>query len=73
LVEVEGSQYLVEVEVSQYLIGVEGSQYLIEVKRGQYLAKLYDFLAYNRDFSHEIPQTFSRLPVLGAIFLRRPS
>ena len=28
------------------------------------------FLAYNRDFSHEIPQIFSRLPPLGAIFLR---
>jgi hypothetical protein len=28
------------------------------------------FLAQDRDFSHEIPQTFSRLPPLGAIFLR---
>jgi hypothetical protein len=31
--------------------------------------KKYDFLAQNRDFSHEIPQKFSRLPPLCAIFL----
>jgi hypothetical protein len=31
--------------------------------------KKYDFLALNRDFSHEIPQQFSRLPPLGVIFL----
>jgi hypothetical protein len=34
--------------------------------------KKYDFLAYNRDFSHEILQKFSRLPPLGAIFLSAP-
>jgi hypothetical protein len=34
--------------------------------------KKYDFLAYNHDFSHEIPQKFSRLPPLGAIFLSAP-
>ena len=33
------------------------------------IGKKYDFLAQNRDFSHEIPQIFSRLPPLGAIFL----
>ena len=32
--------------------------------------KKYDFLAYNRDFSHEIPQQFSPLPPLGAIFFK---
>ena len=32
----------------------------------------YDFLAYNRDFSHEIPQKCSRLPRLGAIFSGAP-
>ena len=31
-----------------------------------------DFLAYNRDFSHEIPPKFSRLPPLGTIFLSAP-
>ena len=30
------------------------------------------FLAYNRDFSHEIPQKISRLPPLGVIFLNAP-
>jgi hypothetical protein len=30
------------------------------------------FLAYNRDFSHKIPRKFSRLPPLGAIFVRTP-
>ena len=30
------------------------------------------FFAQNRDFSHEIPQKFSRLPPLGAIFLTAP-
>jgi hypothetical protein len=34
--------------------------------------KKYDFLAQNRDFSHEIPQQFSRLPPLGTIFLSAP-
>ena len=34
--------------------------------------KKSDFLAYNRDFSHEIPQKCSRLPPLGAIFLSAP-
>ena len=34
--------------------------------------KKYDFLAYNRDFSHEIPQQFLRLPPLSAIFLSAP-
>jgi hypothetical protein len=34
--------------------------------------KKYDFLALNRDFSHEIPQRFSRLPPLSAIFLSAP-
>ena len=34
--------------------------------------KKYDFLAYNRDFSHEIPKKISRLPPLGAIFLSAP-
>jgi hypothetical protein len=34
--------------------------------------KKYDFLAQNRDFSHEIPQKFSRLPPLCAIFLSAP-
>jgi hypothetical protein len=29
--------------------------------------KKYDFFAQNRDFSHEIPQKFSRLPPLGAL------
>jgi hypothetical protein len=32
------------------------------------IGKKYDFLAWNRDFSHEIPQTFSRLPPLPQIF-----
>jgi hypothetical protein len=32
----------------------------------------YDFLAQNRDFSHEIPNKISRLPSLGAIFLSAP-
>jgi hypothetical protein len=36
------------------------------------IGKKYDFLAQNRDFSHEIPQQFSRLPPLGAIFLSAP-
>ena len=31
--------------------------------------KKYDFLWQNRDFSHEIPQKFSRLPPLSAIDL----
>jgi hypothetical protein len=30
------------------------------------------FFGINRDFSHEIPQTFSRLHPLGAIFLSAP-
>jgi hypothetical protein len=30
--------------------------------------KKYDFLASNRDFSHEKSQKFSRLPPLGTIF-----
>jgi hypothetical protein len=34
--------------------------------------KKYDLLAQNRDFSHEKPQKFSRLPPLGAIFLSAP-
>jgi hypothetical protein len=34
--------------------------------------KKLDFLVYNRDFSHGIPQKFSRLPPLGAIFLSAP-
>ena len=34
--------------------------------------KRYDFLASNRDFSHEIHQKFSRLPPLEAIFLSAP-
>ena len=36
------------------------------------IGKKYDFLAYNRDFSHEIPQKCSRLPPLGTIFLSVP-
>jgi hypothetical protein len=32
----------------------------------------YDFLAYNRDLSHEIPQKRSHLPPLGAICLSEP-
>jgi hypothetical protein len=32
----------------------------------------YDFFGVNGDFSHEIPQKFSRLPSLGAIFLSAP-
>ena len=36
------------------------------------IGKKYDFLAWNRNFSHEIPQNFSRLPPLGAIFLSAP-
>ena len=31
--------------------------------------KKYDFFAWNRDFSHEIPQKCSHQPPLGAIFL----
>ena len=36
------------------------------------IGKKYDFFASNRDFSHEIPQQFSHLPPLGAIFLNAP-
>jgi hypothetical protein len=36
------------------------------------IGKKYDFLAQNRDVSHEIPQKFSRLLPLGAIFLSAP-
>ena len=32
------------------------------------IGKKYDVLSKNRDFSHEIPQQFSRPPALGAIF-----
>jgi hypothetical protein len=34
--------------------------------------KKYYFLGLNRDFSHEIPQKFSRLSPLGGIFLSAP-
>ena len=36
------------------------------------LEKNMIFFAENRDFSHEIPQQFSRLPPFGAIFLSAP-
>ena len=36
------------------------------------IGKKYDFLALNRDFSHEIPQKCSRLPPLGQFFLSAP-
>jgi hypothetical protein len=36
------------------------------------IGKKLIFLASNRDFSHEIPQKFPRLPPLGAIFLSAP-
>ena len=31
--------------------------------------EIFYFLAQNRDFSHEIPEAFSRLPSFGAILL----
>ena len=34
--------------------------------------KKYDFLASNRDFSHEIPKRISRLPPLDRFFLSAP-
>jgi hypothetical protein len=37
------------------------------------IGKKYDFLAWNRDFSHEIPQKCSHLPPLGTIFLNAPT
>ena len=37
-------------------------------RRPPKIGKNMIFLALNRDFSHEIPQKFSRLPPLGAIF-----
>ena len=36
------------------------------------IGKTNYFFAWNRDFSHEIPPQFSRLPPLGAIFLSAP-
>ena len=36
------------------------------------IAKTMVFLALNSDFSHEIPLKYSRLPLLGAIFLSAP-
>ena len=37
------------------------------------IGKKYDFLPWNRDFSHEIPQKCSPLPPLVTIFLNAPT